>query len=180
MPGSSWPQGYAVAVPHFLAAYGISPKQRRRTWSAFREKLFADFSRIAAEVSGKLAIDRGRVFAVGFSNGGYWAAYLAGKGVVRKGVAYYAAVTEAGNNREVDNLGSALPGQQRGAVLFLHGTGDKTVNVGAVRRLQKRVGPAAGFVYYEGAGHRFERESTSANDAAAADAWKRTLNFLAR
>ena len=173
-------QGYATAVPHFLAAYGIEPKQRRRTWTQFRGTLLTGFRRIADEVASRTGIPRPRVYAVGFSNGGYWAAYLAGKGIVAKGISYYGAVTEAGTDRVLDNISAALavPG---GAVLFLHGTEDETVGVGAIRRLQRKIGAArATFVYYEGAGHGFERDSSTANDKAAADAWRRTLEFFGR
>ena len=34
------------------------------------------------------------------------------------------------------------------------------------------------FQRYPGAGHRFDRDSGAANQAAAADGWKRTLDFL--
>lgn len=173
-------QGYVAAMPHFLAAYGITPKQRRRTWTQFREQLLTDFRRIADEVATRTGIARSRVYAVGFSNGGYWAAYLAGKGIVAKGISYYGAVTEAGSDRDLDNISAALAGQG-GAVLFLHGTEDGTVGVGAIRRLQRKIGNArATFVYYEGAGHGFERDSGTANDKAAADAWRRTLEFIGR
>lgn len=173
-------EGYAAALPHFLDAYGISPQQRRRTWSQFRGALFDDFKRIADETAQRLKIDRAKVFAVGFSNGGYWAAYLAGKGVVAKGVCYYGALTEAGFDRDMDNLIGALR-TTTNPVLILHGTVDETVNIGAARRLKGRTeAPHRSFVFYDGAEHRFERESGSANQAAAADAWKRTLEFLAR
>jgi dienelactone hydrolase len=172
-------QGYAAAVPHFLDAYGITPQQRRHTWTNYRDTFTGEFSRIADEVSARLKTDRARVLAVGFSNGGYWAAYLAGKGVIKAGVCYYGALTEAGNDRELEHLGGALKGRPV-PVLIMHGTADDTVPVGAARRLQKQIqGNPSAVVIYEGAEHRFERESGAANEKATADAWKRTLDFLA-
>lgn len=173
-------EGYAAAVPHFLSAYGITVKQRQRTWSQFRDTLFEDFRRIADEAAARTGTDRNRVFAVGFSNGGYWAAYLAGKGVVSRGVCYYGALTEAGFDRELNNLAGALAATTN-PVLILHGSADETVNIGAARRLRQRVAaPHHSFVFYDGAEHRFEREGGEANTRAAGDAWTRTLAFFAQ
>ena len=40
-----------------------------------------------------------KVFAVGFSNGGYWAAALAARGDIDAAVSYYGAYSEGGKFR---------------------------------------------------------------------------------
>lgn len=123
--------------------------------------------RSAPEVTGPVAI-------VGFCYGG--------------GLGFAVAAQEA-PNALVSYYGSALPTlldlapQVRVPSLHHFGTADTYIPldvVGRVRQAVQQVGPQVELELYEGAGHAFDNPSPMFHHAAAsAQAWPRTLRFLA-
>ncbi|MDO8598316.1 MAG: dienelactone hydrolase family protein, partial [Sulfuricaulis sp.] len=68
-------------------------------------------------------------------------------------------------------------------VLVFHGANDSIVPVGAAIRLDSILTAAQSsheFYQYPGAEHRFDRTGGGSNEAAAADAWRRTQAFLSK
>ena len=60
---------------------------------------FFDFIAIISQLQSMSKGGVKKVFAVGFSNGGYWAAALAARGDIDAGVSYYGEYSEGGRFR---------------------------------------------------------------------------------
>jgi carboxymethylenebutenolidase len=198
-------QGYVCLVPAFMAAYGITSETRQETFTRDRDDIESDLTAGVAALHADPRVGASPVGAVGFSNGGYFAAWLALAGKVGAGVGYYGAYTGAATDRDESTL-RAVAAAKSSPFLILHGEEDDTVPVAAARRLAQIL-KAAGATYqiytYPDAGHRFERagvrsiasgfsnggrhpgkggdagQAQPTGDAAAAsDAWTQTLAFF--
>jgi len=175
-------EGYVVLVPAFLEAYGISPRGRQAAFTTEAEPIYADFLAALDTLKHHPRVAGGKLGAIGFSNGGYFALWLAATGKVQAGVSYYGALSGAGTDRELSRFKDAFD-KGSSPVLILHGTEDGTVPFAAAQHLSKVVAAAGSpyeFYPYDGAGHRFDRSGSSADQAAAADAWQRTLAFFGK
>jgi carboxymethylenebutenolidase len=173
-------EGYAVLVPAFLDAYQITAKTRQATFTTYAADIYADFVASLESLGQNKEIDGKRVATIGFSNGAYFALWLAASGKVQAGVSYYGALTGAGTDRSLARFHEAFD-QKSAPVLILHGTDDATVPFAKAAELDALLSAAQArheFQSYPGAGHRFDREGGPANEAAAADVWPRTLKFL--
>lgn len=175
-------EGYVVLAPAFLEAYGISARGRQETFTTAAEPIYADFLAALDMLKHNPRVAASKLGAIGFSNGGYFAMWLAATGKVQAGVSYYGALSGGGTDKELRRFKGAF-NKNSSPVLILHGTADDTVPFGAAGHLSKIVA-AAGSPYefhpYEGAGHEFDRSGSSADKAAAADAWQRTLAFFGK
>lgn len=81
--------GYAVYAPDFFKNHGISHSNRFDTWTIFRKRIEFELTEIVGEIKKNPITDNDNIFAVGFSNGGYWAAFLAANGHVNAAAAHY-------------------------------------------------------------------------------------------
>jgi dienelactone hydrolase len=123
-----------------------------------------------------------KVFAVGFSNGGYWAAALAARGDIDSGVNYYGAYSEAGTviRSELES-GSILEeaGSNSAPLLMFHDTDDSRVGL-ETAEVFEGLYPNVVAYYYDDVDHGFERKSRfdAYNEKAAKDSWGKTLEFL--
>ncbi|HLN12692.1 MAG TPA: dienelactone hydrolase family protein [bacterium] len=173
--------GYVCLVPAFMAAYGISAQDRRTTFTLDAQPIYADLADAVAQLRQQPQVAGSKIAAVGFSNGGYFAAWLAAAGAVQAAVSYYGALSGAGTDIELQHFQQVFTAGSS-PLLILHGTSDGTVPVEAARRLAgilDAVHAPYTIQLYLGAGHRFDRETASAVDGTAADdAWQRTLAFL--
>jgi len=175
--------GYVTLVPSFLDAYGITARSRRETFLDDAQPIYADLVAALQTLQQQPKVAGRKLGAIGFSNGGYFAMWLAATGKVQAGVSYYGALSGAGTDRNLDHFHDIFT-HDSSPVLILHGTDDDTVPARAAQHLDALL-EAAGSPHelklYEGAGHQFERmPGLAADDAAAADAWQRTQAFFAR
>jgi len=175
-------EGYVALVPYFLETYGIVAATRQEAFTTYADAIYADLVASLDTLCKSEKVDGKKLGAVGFSNGGFFALWLAATGKVQAGVAYYGAVTGARTDmsftryRTAFNSGSA-------PVLILHGDADSTVPIEKVRQLDAILTDAASpheLHEYPGAEHRFDRDGGKANKEAAADAWLRARDFLFR
>lgn len=173
-------QGYVVLVPAFMDAYGITMATRRATFTSDAQPIYADLLAALGTLGHLPQVVGGKLGAIGFSNGGYFAMWLAATNKVQAGVSYYGALSGAGTDRELSRFRAVFT-KTSAPVLILHGESDDTVPVAAADHLQAIV-YAAGSPYeihlYNGAGHSFDRLPGA--ESAAADAWQRTTAFFAK
>jgi carboxymethylenebutenolidase len=174
-------QGYVCLVPAFMEAYGLTARTRAQTFTNNGSDVYRDLAAAAETLRASPKVAGGKVGAVGFSNGGYFALWLAATNKIDAGVSYYGALSGAGTDKELTRFSSTFHAGSA-PVLVLHGTADRTVPVAAAERLVailKHAQSPYEVKLYDGADHVFEREQR--NDAArmaAADAWERTQRFL--
>jgi carboxymethylenebutenolidase len=176
-------EGYICAAPAFLRAHGInSPEIRRKAFTSERGAILEDFREVFQEMQAMPQAKRGAACAVGFSNGGYFAALMATGGRLKAAVSYYGTFTGANTDKNLDRMRERWTASSS-PLLILAGEGDTTIGVATPRNLEVII-KAAGAPYeirmYPGAGHDFDRIGTTGpgNAAAAADAWPRTLAFF--
>jgi carboxymethylenebutenolidase len=186
--------GYVCLVPAFMAAYGLTYDSRQDTFMRDGPAIYADLVSAIGTLRANPAVAGGSVGAIGFSNGGYFAVWLALTGTVQAAVSFYGAYTAAGADssltrfKQLANAGSA-------PILILHGLDDQTVPAGAARRLAGILGQAGvthDLELYPDTGHSFDRggfvpkgrgrfPATDTGDGAATiDAWTRALAFLGK
>jgi carboxymethylenebutenolidase len=173
-------EGYVTLVPSFLEAYGIRPQNRQSAFTIYAEPIYLDFIASLETLRSNEKVNGKKVAAIGFSNGGYFALWLAGTGQVQAGISYYGALTGAGTDKSLNRFRQAFSSKSA-PVLILHGSDDSTVPVKNAIELDTILNAAQSpheFHQYVGAEHRFERDSGASNEAAAADAWQRSQAFL--
>ena len=90
--------GYAVYTPDFFSRHRLTASNRFETWTVHRTVIENELTEIVQLMKNDPKIDAENVFSVGYSNGGYWAAYLAATGKVKAGVTYYGVWNFPGNS----------------------------------------------------------------------------------
>ena len=81
--------GYAWYAPNFFEKHGITTKSRMDTFNKYRKNIEIDLAEIISLMKSDPKIDGKNIFAIGFSNGGFWATFLTGKGLVTAGSSHY-------------------------------------------------------------------------------------------
>jgi carboxymethylenebutenolidase len=175
-------QGYVALVPAFMEAYGITARSRRDTFTVYAQPIHDDLVTALGMLSQHAKVKGGKLGAVGFSNGAYFAMWLAARANVAAGISYYGAVNGAGTDNSLSRFRAAFTAKSA-PVLILHGQSDGTVPVQMAQELAEIVVAAhapCSLQLYPGTDHRFDRtpEMPASRDAAA-DAWQRSLAFLA-
>ena len=175
-------EGYVALVPYFLQAYGIAAKTRQATFTTYADPIYADFVACLEFLKQNEKVDGKKLGAVGFSNGGYFALWLAATGKVQAGVSYYGAVTGAGTDPSLNRFRQTFTGTSS-PTLFFHGTDDSKVPFKKAVELDSILTAAQSnheFYQYPGAQHNFDRFGGSNNELAAADAWRHTQSFFGK
>lgn len=175
--------GFVAIVPAFMKRYGITEGTRRATWQTYPRNIYADFLAMIEQCSADLGVPKDHFYAVGFSNGGYWAALLAARGDVRAGVAHYGAFTEAGTDTSLSSFRSAFNAKSS-PVLILHGNNDQTVAVRYAEDLRSLIQHSGSKVeahFFRDVGHSYERiqQDNPSNREAAMNSFEFTVKFLA-
>jgi carboxymethylenebutenolidase len=177
------PQGYVALVPAFMEAYGLTSRTRSETFTVDADPIYADLVSALDQLAQNDKVKGSRLGAVGFSNGGYFAMWLAAAGKVQAAIGYYGAYSGAGTDRSLGRFRQVF-NKASAPVLILHGNSDGTVPVQLAQNLATIVSAAQAPVQmqiYSSVDHRFDREPGSpAAAAAAADSWTRSLDFLAK
>ncbi|SVD14423.1 uncharacterized protein METZ01_LOCUS367277, partial [marine metagenome] len=176
-------EGYISVVPDFFTSYDITQKTKTETWTDYRDDIHKDFTTIISQVKSMSKIPSKNVFAVGFSNGGYWAAALAARGDIDAGVSYYGAYSEGGTVRGRSAIESASiiseADSDSAPLLMFHGTDDSFVPF-EVAKIFEDLYPNVEAHYYDDVEHIYERKGKFDyyDEEAAKDSWGKTLKFL--
>ncbi len=178
--------GFAVYAPDFFIRHDLGPKNRMETFSTYREAIEGELDEIVEMVKNDPKVQKQNVFAVGFSNGGFWATYLAGKNRVRAAASHY-GVWKA-NFGKLDWEKQPYPKDYvtklSNPILALHGADDKTQKLkfaeDAWRKI-KRVNSSFETHVYAGADHAWDRQGHKKyvyNAEVDQDSHKRTVAFF--
>ena len=121
--------GYAWYAPNFFVKHGITTANRMDTFDKYRGDIEKELTGIITLMKADPKIDKEKIFAIGFSNGGFWASYLAGKGLVTAAASHY-GVWKANFGRDMTN---SYPmeyfSSNSSPLLALHGAGDSTQKI---------------------------------------------------
>lgn len=174
--------GYICIAPAFLRAYSITEAGRRQAFTTDRRAITEDFIATIDMLNHLPTAKPGAVGAIGFSNGGYFALQLAALRKVRAGVSYYGALDGARTQPNLSLFQKRFT-KDSAPVLVLAGENDSTIGMAPVLKLEQIL-KAAGAPYtlklYPYTEHAFDRSTKApGNQAAANDAWTRTLAFFA-
>ena len=121
--------GYAVYAPDFFERHGLTPRGRMKTFSRYRKDIEKELLDIVRIAKNDPKVDPRNVFAVGFSNGGFWASFLAGSGRINAGASHY-GVWKANFGREITNpYPMKYFSSASSPVLALHGANDGTQKI---------------------------------------------------
>ena len=176
--------GYAVYAPDFFDRHGLTPRTRMFTFSNYREKIEKELSEIVELAKNDPKVDGKNIFAVGFSNGGFWASFLAGTARINAGASHY-GVWKGNMGPEITNLyPMKYFSKTSSPVLALHGEADGTQKMRYVKQAWYEVKHSGAKLIthvYPGAGHAWDSKGKlfdAWDPEVKEDAFKRTLNFF--
>ena len=176
--------GFAVYVPDFFKRHGITTRNKWETFSTYRKNVEKELSEIVQLMKNNPRIEKKNVFAVGFSNGGFWVCYLTGNSEVNAGVSHY-GVWKANWGRKITNpYPIKYFSKSSSPILSLHGADDGTQRMNFVQKAWDEVRNRRGRLethVYSGADHAWDRKYSPRweyNEEVDKDSHKRTIEFF--
>jgi len=174
--------GFAIYAPDFFKRHGITTETRKKTWTSFRKPIEKELSEIVELVKKDKKIDSKNVFAVGFSNGGYWATYLAGTKQVNAASSHYGVWTFKGG---LNGYPVKYVKKDCSPLLVLHPIKDQIQKIEYVKSHIEKAKKTCAKVkvhYYTNGGHAWESQKYKGGVGYNKDVWKdavtRTINFF--
>ena len=174
--------GFAIYAPDFFKRHGITTETRKKTWTTFRKPIEKELSEIVELVKKDKKIDSKNVFAVGFSNGGYWATYLAGTKQVNAASSHYGVWTFKGG---LNGYPVKYVKKDCSPLLVLHPIKDQIQKIEYVKSHIEKAKKTCAKVkvhYYTNGGHAWESQKYKGGVGYNKDVWKdavtRTINFF--
>ena len=174
--------GFAIYAPDFFKRHGITTETRKKTWTTFRKPIEKELSEIVELVKKDKKIDSKNVFAVGFSNGGYWATYLAGTKQVNAASSHYGVWTFKGG---LNGYPVKYVKKDCSPLLVLHPIKDQIQKIEYVKshiEKAKKTCTKVKVHYYTNGGHAWESQKYKGGVGYNKDVWKdavtRTINFF--
>jgi len=148
--------GYAWYAPNFFEKHGITTETRMDTFAEYREDIEKELAAIITLMKTDPKIDSKNIFAVGFSNGGFWASYLAGKGIVNAAASHY-GVWRASVDGEIEYPMEYFSSTSS-PLLALHGEDDSTQRLDYYFTARNQIHDTPKFEdhVYKGAGHAWD------------------------
>ena len=176
--------GFAVYAPDFFKKHGLTPTTRMETFSTYRECIEKELSEVVDLMKYDPKINKNNIFAVGFSNGGFWVAYLTGSSQVNAGVSHY-GVWKANMGREITNpYPMKYFSKSSSPILALHGEHDWTQRFKFVAEAWDEVKDRGGNLethVYPDADHAWDKKNSTRwkyNEEVDKDSHKRTIEFF--
>ena len=168
--------GFAIYAPDFFKRHGITTETRKKTWTSFRKPIEKELSEIVELVKKDKKIDSKNVFAVGFSNGGYWATYLAGTKQVNAASSHYGVWTFKGG---LNGYPARYVKKNCNPLLVLHPKKDQVQKFQYVEShiyKAKKTCSAVKVHYYDEGGHAWESQKYQGGVGYNKDVWKDAVN----
>ena len=168
--------GFAIYVPDFFKRHGITSQTRKKTWTTYREPIEKELSEIVAIAKQDKKIDSKNIFAVGFSNGGYWATYLAGTKQVNAASSHYGVWTFKGG---LNGYPTKYIKKDCNPLLVLHPKKDKVQQLKHVKSHIAKAEKSCSAVkvhYYDEGGHAWESQKYQGGVGYNKDVWKDAVN----
>jgi carboxymethylenebutenolidase len=173
-------QGYVCLIPHYLEAYNDTSGGRYTSFTNDADAIYADLVSAAGSLAQTPQVHGSKIGAVGFSNGGLFAVWLAATHQVAAAVSYYGAVTGAGTDHDLTRFKPLFTASSAPLMLFVGSKDTYFRPTHRLIRILQDAGSPFQVQFYEDAHHEFDRPGLNdADHAAAADAWSRTMSFLA-
>ena len=178
--------GFVVYAPDFFRRHGLTPKTRMKTFTTYRASIEKELSIIVSLMKLDKKINENNIFAVGFSNGGFWVSYLAGTSKVRAGASHY-GVWKANFGREFTNpYPMKYFSRSSSPILALHGVQDGTQRLEWAERALAEIGQRGARTekhFYRDAGHAWDRKNPPKrawkyNEEVTKDSHRRTIEFF--
>jgi carboxymethylenebutenolidase len=170
-------EGYVVLVPYFLDAYEIKSSAPQTAFTTHAEAIYADLTASLDLLRKNSKVNGKKLGAIGFSNGGYFALWLAATSQVQASASFYGALTGAGTDDSMTRFRKVF-NDKSSPVLILHGETNFTVPVAKAVELSAiltSAGTPLDFHAYRSAGGR---EAGSASQDTAGDAWILSRDFF--
>jgi len=168
--------GFAIYAPDFFKRHGITTETRKKTWTTFRKPIEKELSEIVELVKKDKKIDSKNVFAVGFSNGGYWATYLAGTKQVNAASSHYGVWTFKGG---LNGYPVKYVKKDCSPLLVLHPIKDQIQKIEYVKSHIEKAKKTCAKVkvhYYNNGGHAWESQKYQGGVGYNKDVWKDAVN----
>ena len=176
--------GFAVSAPDFFKRHGLTPRTRMETFSTYRENIEEELTEIVDLMKNDTKINKKNVFAVGFSNGGFWVGYLTGSSKVNAGVSHY-GVWKANFGREITNpYPMRYFSKSSSPILALHGEEDGTQRMKFIEEAWDEVKDRGGRLethVYSDADHAWDDKSGRKyeyNEEVDKDSHQRTVDYF--
>ena len=176
--------GFAVYAPDFFKRHGLTPRTRMETFSTYRVNIEEELTEIVDIMKNDPKINKKNVFAVGFSNGGFWVGYLTGSSKVNAGVSHY-GVWKANMGREITNpYPMKYFSKSSSPILALHGEEDGTQRMKFVEEAWDEVKDRGGRLethVYPDSDHAWNMKKNKRwdyNEEVDKDSHKRTIEYF--
>jgi len=174
--------GFAIYAPDFFKRHGITSQTRKKTWTKFRVPIEKELSEIVELVKKDKKIDPNNIFAVGFSNGGYWATYLSATKQVNAASSHYGVWTFTGG---LNGYPARYIKKNCNPLLVLHPIKDQVQQLKYVKSYITKAEKSCSAVkvhYYDQGGHAWESQRYQGGVGYNKEVWKdavgRTVEFF--
>lgn len=178
-------EGFAIYAPDFFKRHGITPKTRLKTFTQFRKNIEQELLEIVELVKKDPKVNPNNVFAVGFSNGGFWATYLSSTGKINAASSHYGVWQFGGPKNLTKGYPVKYIKKECSPLLVLHPEKDVVQKYKFVKpeidRVKKRCKDIKVHIYDKG-GHNWGssryKGGVGYNPDIYKDAMKRTIVFF--
>jgi len=174
--------GFVVYEPDFFSRHNITHKTRVDTWTKYRQNIESELSEIVELAKQDSKVDSKNTFAVGWSNGGYWATYLAATRQVNAGASVY-GVWQFGNS--LNGYPANYVNKVSHPILALHGKKETVQRFDRVMPFIKKAQSQSSKVelkVYDNVGHSWDVPRAGMKDGynqeVTEDANKRIVAFF--
>jgi dienelactone hydrolase len=173
--------GYAVYTPNFFKRHGITHKNRFETWTKYRRQIETELIEIVQVAKSDKKTNPDNVFAIGFSNGGYWASFLAARNHVNAGASHYGVWSWPKTH---NGFPAKYLSEDSNPLLALHGNRETVQRLKWVKpQIKKAANRSSKFKHhiFEGAGHSWDCKPCKKdgfNAMVTQQALNMTLNFF--